>query len=66
MICARCRGLMVSGLTVDEGGRAALYIWRCIPCGEIIDPVILFNRRCQPEPRKFNLFKPVVWIKPVK
>lgn len=37
--CARCGGLMVSEEFDDFNG------WRCILCGERIDPVILAQRR---------------------
>jgi hypothetical protein len=50
MRCQRCDGIMVSeefyGLDDVFSG------WRCIFCGEIIDPVILKNRRIQ-KPRAF-------------
>lgn len=44
MKCARCHGLMVQYYIVDlllsdHGGRA----WRCVSCGDILDPVILVN-----------------------
>lgn len=48
--CSRCKGLMV----VEQGfdsltgvGPAAVPLRRCVQCGEIIDPVILQNRRSQ-------------------
>ncbi len=45
MKCLRCGGIMVYekffGLAEDFFG------WRCIFCGEIIDKVILKNRRAQ-------------------
>lgn len=48
--CVRCRGLMV----VERGfesmvGTASSEVWlrRCVQCGDIIDPVILLNRRSQ-------------------
>lgn len=37
--CERCRGLMVSEHDDDFQG------WRCILCGERVDPVILAQRR---------------------
>lgn len=37
--CERCRGLMVSEPDDDFQG------WRCILCGERVDPVILAQRR---------------------
>lgn len=44
MECGRCHGLMVGYYIVDllgseTGGRA----WRCVSCGDILDPVILSN-----------------------
>ena len=43
MKCSRCGGLMVyeNFYTLEI---ANLYEWRCVPCGEIIDKVILENR----------------------
>jgi hypothetical protein len=37
--CSRCAGLMVIEPGFD------LPSWRCVQCGELIDPVILQNRR---------------------
>ena len=68
MNCHRCRGLMcavdflVSASTVKDD---YLCGWRCISCGEIIDPVIVWNRmrtktqrliREQPKPAR-RLFR---------
>ncbi|MEQ1794911.1 MAG: hypothetical protein ABL970_12050 [Nitrospira sp.] len=39
--CHRCGGLMVS----EPVHELASYDWRCISCGERIDPVILAHRR---------------------
>ena len=36
--CLRCSGLMVVESCVD------FPLWRCVQCGELIDPVILRNR----------------------
>ncbi len=36
--CLRCSGLMVVESCVD------FPVWRCVQCGEIVDPVILHNR----------------------
>lgn len=44
MPCRRCSGMMVKDLALDETGRADYSVWRCIICGNIIDPVILINR----------------------
>jgi hypothetical protein len=46
MKCSKCGGLMVyeNFYTLEI---ANLYEWRCVPCGEIIDHVILENRSMQ-------------------
>ena len=46
MKCSRCGGLMVyeNFYTLEI---ANLYEWRCVPCGEVIDKVILENRSMQ-------------------
>jgi len=36
----------------DEGSRMTFGGWRCVSCGEIIDPVILANRVQPPVLRK--------------
>ena len=46
--CTRCGGLLVShwcmNINYDAGGMEIL-TKRCLQCGEVIDPVILENRR---------------------
>lgn len=46
--CSRCGGLMVIeqrfGL-MRHGGAPDSQAWRCVQCGEFIDPVILQNRQ---------------------
>ena len=47
MNCRRCRGLMCAVdllVSASTGGKDCLCGWRCISCGEIIDPVIVWNR----------------------
>lgn len=47
MNCRRCRGLMCAvDLLVTASNAQDDYLcgWRCISCGEIIDPVIVRNR----------------------
>jgi hypothetical protein len=39
--CPRCRGLMVAEWSPELETMA----WRCVQCGELIDAVILSNRR---------------------
>jgi hypothetical protein len=50
--CWRCEGLMVveqcSDLTGDSG-HLDCQVRRCVQCGEVIDPVVLQNRRLQLE-----------------
>jgi len=48
MTCTRCKGLMVQDHfldLLDTDHRTAA--WRCVSCGEIIDPVVLANRHRQ-------------------
>ena len=40
--CLRCRGLMVAEWCEDLSDYSAQ---RCVQCGEMVDPVILRNRR---------------------
>lgn len=35
----------------DDTGKFRFYGWRCLVCGDVIDPVILANRREQIRPR---------------
>ncbi len=46
MLCARCHGLMVPTMLVDEESPAGCVSsgWRCLQCGEIIDSVIVAHR----------------------
>jgi hypothetical protein len=44
--------MMVTDRALDEIGRADHFIWRCICCGDIIDPMILINRAGWPPPKK--------------
>lgn len=53
MSCRRCQGLMVFDRFLDvHGDTGHLWFrgWRCVACGNIVDPVILINRR-RPPPR---------------
>ncbi len=50
MDCARCDGLMVQDYFYDvqeSFGETWAQGWRCISCGEIIDPVIQSHRLLQ-------------------
>ena len=51
--CTRCSGLMVTDFYMDLLfciGETECAAQRCVQCGEIIDPVILLNRRIKQEP----------------
>ena len=43
MQCARCAGMRVPEIIVEGG--AKLFVMRCVHCGDVIDHVILMNRR---------------------
>ena len=59
MNCARCQGLMVGDEYVDsqdeyvdsqdDTGQNSFVAWRCLICGEVLDPVILKHRSVPPE-----------------
>ncbi len=43
MECVRCKGLMVAGSYSEmkqTGGLEVIQFWRCINCGEVVDPLI--------------------------
>jgi hypothetical protein len=43
MTCGRCKGLMVNEWRPDFTPET--FVWRCINCGSIVDPLIERNRR---------------------
>jgi hypothetical protein len=43
MQCARCAGMRVPELIVEGGAR--FFAMRCLHCGDVIDHMILMNRR---------------------
>ncbi len=48
--CPRCGGLLVIDQWLDlqdDGGQLDFWGRRCVQCGEVIDPIILYNRRRQ-------------------
>ena len=48
MPCPRCRGLMVPDQFGDlqyDGGYWSFQGWRCLCCGNILDPVIIRNQQ---------------------
>lgn len=47
MCCQRCNGLMLRDSFVDlrdDTGRLKFEGWRCLNCGEVVDPVVLTHR----------------------
>jgi len=51
--CPRCQSVMVKDVFEDLGddtGTLCFNGWRCIICGEILDPVIVRNRETRPSP----------------
>jgi hypothetical protein len=53
MNCPRCTGLMMRDDYFDlqdEAGRCTFVAWRCLICGEVLDPVILKHREARPAP----------------
>ncbi len=53
MMCKRCQGLMVSVTLEDSEGtvmREPTVGWRCLLCGEVVDPTITDNRNAPLKP----------------
>jgi len=53
MTCPRCHGLMLRDEFLDledEAGQYRFVAWRCLLCGEVLDPLIVKHRRSPPEP----------------
>lgn len=53
MNCPRCNGYMMQDDFLDiqdETGQCRFVAWRCLICGEVLDPVILKHRSSPPEP----------------
>jgi hypothetical protein len=53
MDCPRCNGEMAYEVfqdMQDDTGNLFFHGWRCILCGEILDPVIVSNRKSRPAP----------------
>ncbi|MCI0428092.1 MAG: hypothetical protein L0Z46_08765 [Nitrospiraceae bacterium] len=48
MHCLRCAGLLVQEYCydlLDDSGQLRFMAWRCVSCGDVIDPLILNNRQ---------------------
>ena len=50
MKCPRCSGAMVYERFQDM--LDLFYAWRCLNCGEIVDPVVVRNRAPEKKPKK--------------
>jgi len=44
--CPRCNGFMVPAESLEE---SRVLSWRCVNCGEWVDPTVIVNRRVGPE-----------------
>lgn len=46
MKCGRCHGLMVIDHFIDMEETGGLWLrgWRCVTCGEVVDPMIMRHR----------------------
>ncbi|MBS0168368.1 MAG: hypothetical protein JSR29_19970 [Nitrospira sp.] len=66
MNCSRCQGLLCRSEVRDEAGGLVTEgtpVFRCILCGELIDLVILMNRKrtaAEREIRRRTVFRPQV------
>ena len=45
MKCSRCGGMMIYEKVYSDTEQC--WTWKCICCGDYVDPVILENRECQ-------------------
>jgi hypothetical protein len=57
MQCARCAGLRVPEI-ICEGGTRVLAL-RCLHCGDVIDQVIVLNRRRRRSPKPGRARTPI-------
>jgi len=51
MGCQRCKGLMIPDSFVDfrdDTGHLMFKGWRCVNCGEVVDPLVLTHRMESP------------------
>ena len=63
MNCPRCRGYMMQDDYLDlqdEAGQCRFVAWRCLICGEVLDPVILKHRNARPAPM-VDRARPQLW-----
>ena len=51
MRCQRCQGCMIKDTCMDlrdDTGQIAFGAWRCLNCGEVVDPVVISHRVLPP------------------
>jgi hypothetical protein len=56
--CGRCGGLLVNAFSLDlsnSAGELEIETWRCVQCGDVVDPVILRNRLPRQDARAAKL-----------
>jgi hypothetical protein len=51
--CLRCRGVMIHDKFYGSQGQ--FQGWKCLICGEIVDPVVLENRQLMRAGQEINL-----------
>ena len=54
MKCTRCHGSLVPEYAYDlaNSGSISASLWKCVQCGDRIDPIILANRARQADARR--------------
>jgi len=54
MQCTRCQGTMIVDHFVDMATSGEIWMpgWRCLMCGEVLDPLIAYHRQQQRERRE--------------
>ncbi len=58
MTCYRCQGLMVEDHLLDMAdtyGQLWIQGWRCLCCGDVVDPVIRRHRMMQQNAREHGI-----------
>lgn len=55
--CSRCGGLLIEESLfdfLDDSGHMRCWAFRCVQCGNVVDPLILKNKTCAvpPSPKK--------------
>jgi hypothetical protein len=64
MQCTRCAGLSVPEIICEGGTRISAL--RCVHCGDIVDHVIIMNRRRRRHPKPSRGRPPIFGVNPWK